>query len=219
MEETKSALVVPYLQNCTAGSDYGETEARLDELERQLIGAVSWPAFPYKPQVQFVLAHRGDALLLKFFVCEECVRIEHQEDNSAVYEDSCVEFFIAFDGEESYYNFEFNAAGTCLAQFGKNRRERWFIDAEQLHKISRNTHMNNKKESGTGEANWQLTLVIPLEVFSYHQLSNLKSHTAAANFYKCGDALPQKHFLSWKKIISPEPDFHLRQFFGDVIFE
>ena len=32
---------------------------------------------------------------------------------------------------------------------------------------------------------------------------------AKANFYKCGDKLPVPHFLSWKPINVPAPDFHL----------
>jgi hypothetical protein len=47
----------------------------------------------------------------------------------------------------------------------------------------------------------------------------LKGKTCRANFYKCGDDLPEPHFLSWNNIIADKPDFHLPQYFGTLTFE
>src|ERR1700750_2692249 len=112
-----AALIVPFLPGINQDSEFSDINARMDALKKQPIDEQPWPEFSYKPQVAFVLAHIHQALLVKFFVAEESLRVQHDRDNSAVYEDSCVEFFIAFDSQRWYYNLEFNARGTCLAQF------------------------------------------------------------------------------------------------------
>jgi hypothetical protein len=69
-----------------------------------------------------------------------------------------------------------------------------------------------------GAVSWELTLMVPLELFYHHQWTTLKGKIARINFYKCGDELPQPHFLSWMPIDSAEPDFHLPEFFGELKF-
>src|SRR5690242_20720606 len=135
MDKMGSALIVPFLKGIAQNSEFSEINARMDALKKQPVSELSWPEFSYKPRVEFVLAYIHRALLLKFFVAEQSLRVQHDRDNTAVYEDSCVEFFIAFDGEPSYYNLEFNAKGTCLAQFGKNKNDREFLPPKDLQKI------------------------------------------------------------------------------------
>ena len=43
--------------------------------------------------------------------------------------------------------------------------------------------------------------------------------TIKANFYKCGDDMPQKHYLSWHPIRIEKPNFHRPDHFGTLIFE
>ena len=40
-----------------------------------------------------------------------------------------------------------------------------------------------------------------------------------ANFYKCGDNMPQKHYLSWHPIEIEKPNFHRPDHFGTLYFE
>ena len=70
-----------------------------------------------------------------------------------------------------------------------------------------------------GNIHWELLLIIPVDIFIYHELDSLRSKFCRANFYKCGDKLPEPHFISWSAIHSPEPDFHLPDFFGELYFE
>jgi hypothetical protein len=39
------------------------------------------------------------------------------------------------------------------------------------------------------------------------------------NFYKCGDELGVPHFVSWTKIKTDSPAFHMPEFFGGLEFE
>jgi len=68
------------------------------------------------------------------------------------------------------------------------------------------------------QISWQLTLVIPAEVFSEHQLTDFTGEQVKVNFFECGDELPDPHYLSWSNINYPEPNFHFPEFFGEIKF-
>jgi len=51
-----------------------------------------------------------------------------------------------------------------------------------------------------------------------HSLTDWSGLKAKVNLYKCGDKLSQPHFLSWKPIAAPKPDFHLPEFFEQIKF-
>ena len=48
---------------------------------------------------------------------------------------------------------------------------------------------------------WQLSLVIPAKALWFgHTIDTLDGLVIGANFYKCGDKLPEPHFVSWNAI-------------------
>ena len=183
------------------------------------IGCVNWPEkFPYAPEVRFGIGHTGSEILLRYEVHEKATMALVTTDNGAVWQDSCVEFFIAFD-ETGYYNFEFNAIGTKLLSFRKERERFTRATAEVMQSIT--TFPSLGKSPITlreGDIRWSLEAVISLPAFFRHDIADLTGTIARANFYKCGDALPAPHFLSWMPIDNPTPDFHLERFFGGAVF-
>lgn len=211
------SLKVPYL-HLDINHTLNEISGKLDGLERYSIEEMPWPSYTYKPQVNFSIAHTGDAILLKYFVKENSVRICCQTNNGPVHEDNCVEFFISFDDETEYYNLEFNSIGICFAAFGKSRGDRQLLPQESIARIRRMAQIESSTEEEVRQVIWQLTLVIPMDVFLYHNISQLREKNCKVNFYKCGDALPQPHFLSWKRVAAESPDFHLPEFFGEMQF-
>lgn len=198
--------------------------ALLDEnhIEFQTIDCVNWNAYPYRPEVEFRMAHTGEAILLNYRVKEESIRAVAAEDNGRVWEDSCCEFFFQLpeDQEENiYYNFECNCGGTLLIGGGRPG-DRPHAPLEITRKVDRWTSLDKAPfEERMGECSWQLALCIPKEAFFRHQLKGFKGMTARANFYKCGDLQHTPHFLSWNKIDLPEPCFHCPEFFGKILFE
>ena len=100
--------------------------ALLDEekVDFTAVDVVNWKDYPYRPSVQFRLAHTGDSLLLHFKVREASVRAVAAADNGRVWEDSCVEFFSIPAGDGVYYNLECNCAGTLLVGGGAGRKDR-----------------------------------------------------------------------------------------------
>lgn len=190
----------------------------LDKLEKNEIGIVPWAEFPYKPKVSFAIAYSDDSILLKYYVKEKAISAIHQQPNSHVYKDTCVEFFISFNNEVNYYNLEFNCTGTCRAGFGDNRDNRELLSPALINKIKHLSNIKSGNSATDQDVSWELTLQIPLAVFYRHNIKELKGLHCRANFYKCGDDLPDPHFLCWNPIDSAEPNFHLPAFFGEVHF-
>jgi hypothetical protein len=213
MEEIK----ISYLKTNTSES-IQDISARLNELKRHAIDQMLWSEASYKPGALFSIAYSDDSIFLKYFVRERSIRISCNTDNSPVHQDSCVEFFISFENDTKYYNLEFNCIGICSFGFGESRTDRQLIPQEVSSKIKRRAVIKSCVENGTSFFNWELTLVIPFEIFIYHKITSLKGIYCKGNFYKCGDALPEPHFLSWQDIIAEAPNFHLPEFFGSMQF-
>lgn len=208
------SIHIPYI---SANGEFASAD-QLNELIQHYpfnqVEEVPWSSYPYKPDVKFNIVHTGTHILLSYLVEEAEVRHVNTAINSAVWEDSCVEFFISFD-DKGYYNFEFNCIGTALVGFGKGRNNRELLPETLVKRIECFASMEKKANS----VEWQMQAIIPLSVFMHHDIINLEGKTCKANFYKCGDKLSQPHFLSWNRIETPEPDFHQPAFFGDIEFE
>lgn len=79
----------------------------------------------------------------------------------------------------------------------------------------------SKKGFNTKEGNfeWSLTVALPIELFSLNNITPLSGRSVKANFYKCGDELPEPHYLSWSRVGTERPNFHTPEFFGTIYFE
>lgn len=187
-----------------------------EQLPTHKLDCVSWVDFPYKPNVTFNIAYSEEAIFVRFDVQENVLRINNYESNQPVYEDSCVEFFISFS-DQHYYNLEFNAIGIGLVGYGTNdKTQRQRLSSERIHQIKT---FSNISKNGRGEdVKWSLMIYIPIELFKEESVSSLKGRKAMANFYKCGDMLPEPHYISWSPIQADEPNFHLPEYFGQVNF-
>ncbi len=188
------------------------------EGEQQQIDNAPWHETGDLPEVSFSLAHNQQGIYLKYLVSEKHMLARYKNINDPVYKDSCVEFFIAFGNDKHYYNFEFNAIGTVLCGYGEGKNDRKDLPADILATINTLGTVEHQ-DAETGLYNWELALFFPFSVFIYHSISDLTEQQCRINFYKCGDELPEPHFLSWAPIKHPYPEFHLPAQFGLVIFE
>lgn len=213
-------MIIPYINKKEIAA--AEISDLLDrnEIAPQYISTANWPAeFPYTPDVRFRIAHNGSMILLEYTVAEDYIRAMAKEDNGPVWEDSCVEMFITFDNL-NYYNIECNCCGKVLLACGPDRNNRTYSTPECVGAISRATSITDTQfDSCKAPDKWCVRLAIPVVIFFADNIKNLHGMKARANFYKCGDKLPVPHFLSWKPINVPAPDFHLPHFFGEVVFE
>lgn len=212
-------LEVPFLDHLLKASPIENISASLNEMVKHPVNIAPWPEYNYLPKVEFSIAHGNDCIFLKYYVTEAVVKASYYHPNDPVYKDSCVEFFIAFNNEETYYNLEFNAIGTCKLNFGRNRNDRKLISENLIQTIRYLASIqNNVTNYARPDILWELTLMIPVEVFSEHSFTSVSGKQCFANFYKCGDDLPVPHFVCWNNIQSDEPDFHVRECFGKILF-
>lgn len=65
---------------------------------------------------------------------------------------------------------------------------------------------------------WELTVGIPASALFRHNIDTWQGLKARINLYKCGDRLSCRHYLSWRPIDSPKPDFHTPRCFIAVQF-
>ncbi len=173
----------------------------------------------FSGKVDFKISYTDDGILLKYNVVEENVLTRFTNANDPVYKDSCVEFFMGIKGESSYYNFEFNSTGTCLAGYGTSAENRKLISPEAINMIAVRSGFKSIVFDEKDMINWELTLLIPNEAFEFHKIDSFSGEEVRVNFYKCGDDLPSPHYLCWNPIVdTPDPDFHLPAHFGKAIF-
>jgi hypothetical protein len=214
-------LRVPFLSGVNKSTPMGDISLLLDMQKSNLIDIEPWPEYPEYfdlPIVSFNIAYGTDCIYIKYDVQEHEVLARYRKTNDPVYKDSCVEFFIAFDDDKTYYNLEFNRFGTCLGAFGTPEETRTLLPAELLETIRYERTILQKQETREPAINWTLTLAIPVKVFCFHHLSSLQSKKCKVNFFKCGDDLTQPHYLAWNNVLSPKPDFHQPDFFGIAEF-
>lgn len=210
----KKFAEAPFFDLITAGDDISIFSNQLEKISAHDINYFPWPNYRSETCVQFSIAYSLSHVLLKFRVTEKNIRAVHTGINSPVFEDSCVEFFIALD-DTGYYNFEFNCIGGKLGEFGKSRKDRQFLPTAAMKKIKTETLIKNSVDNFFL---WNLTIMIPFETFIHHHLWDLRNNVCQSNFYKCGDKLPEPHYMSWSPIKTAAPDFHQPQYFGDLLF-
>ena len=209
-----------YLPEGFKASDIPELFAE-EHIEFEKIDIVNWPdKYPYKPLVEFAMAHTGDKILLHYRVVEKTSRAASGEDFGPVWEDSCVEFFCSPNPSDGlYYNLECNCIGKVLLCCGAGREGRVPAPKELAAKIERWSSLGSEPFAETAAGPWEVCLIVPVEVYYKHKIESLDGLQLKANFYKCGDLLETPHFLSYAPIDTPKPDFHRPEFFIPVAFE
>ena len=178
------------------------------------VACCNWPLeYPYTPAVTAYMAYSKSAIAILFEVAESHTRAVEMADNGRVWEDSCVELFIANPVGEGYFNFEMNAAKTLLAAKRLSRTEALHFSEDYLAQIVRHGSFDHAPVDIEHQNSWWAGEVIP---FTLLGIESMPEHLYV-NIYKCGDCLLQPHFLSWSPITLDKPNFHCPEFFGTLI--
>ena len=210
---SSQTLMIPFISDPLMQDNQAIGATVRKEGVRLWIDKINWPDYPYKPAVSLWSGYSGSYLWLCYEVKNDFFRARALADQDAVWEDSCVEFFMFADSlpgrEIRYRNFEFNVQGYCLSAFG-TKEERVPLDESMMKRILRFPSADSRQLPVEGEEfNWELCVAIPLDLQNLHPGKSFR-----ANFYKCGDLTRKPHFLSWAAIDAPSPDFHLPGCFG-----
>lgn len=213
-------VTIPFLTSLVGVNSMEDISEDLED--RGLIVPITFNNWPTRknhvPFVHLEIAHNKSMLFLQYNVKEQHVRAQNTQCNSNVWEDSCVEAFIAVKNK-TYFNFEFNAIGTCFASSGPNRNQRELFSEEEIKSIAIWSTMGATPfPERKGDISWRLIAGIPFKLLGIND-SYQPSRALWANFYKCGNKLTSPHYLSYKKIETPTPDFHRPDFFTEMELE
>lgn len=206
-----------------------EIDKALDaaNIEFNNIDCVNWKKYTYMPEVKFRIAYSPSEIYLQYVVKEDDIKAVFGKDSgSEPFKDSCVEFFIIPANDGIYYNLEMNCIAIGTFAGGKERNNRTKFGDDVLKQIRRESTLGNTpmgiktKADNNGEPyTWKITIALPVNLFSLSNTEPLKGRTVKANFYKCGDEMPNMQFQSWNPIGNPTPNFHLPEYFGNIKFE
>lgn len=191
-------------------------------VEWQPVACCNWPeSFPYSPKAEFRIAYNAEGFLVNYRATEDSVKATFANDNEAVWTDSCMEFFLSPNPDDGvYYNLECNCIGTVLLGARGGSVAKAHAEAEVMQTIRRWSSLGHATfEERIGEASWEVALVVPFAAYWHHEIDVTKPCAMRANFYKCGDDLQKPHFLSWNPINFDKPNFHLPQYFGELIIK
>jgi len=179
-----------------------------------------WMDNKYRPVVLVKLCYTENYIFAKFLVNEKKVKAVYKNYGDPVYKDSCVEFFInPFPNHsEDYINIEVNAIGTLLIGAGKDRNRTLFKKGE-LGDLQIVSSLDSSVADTFESESWTLYMKLPIDFFENYYAERFIKERAIGNFYKCGDETEFEHYGVWNYIHNPEPDFHLQQYFGELIFE
>lgn len=210
-------LKVPYIPELDQLHSADEIASLLESRgTRQSLDAINWPKqFPYAPLTTFAIAHSGTAIYIDFFVRCNYLRAENSADQSPVHEDSCVEFFVSPHGDRTYFNFEYNCIGALHAGFrtapedpSAPKAKATPLTPEQLERVRRYASCGTRPfREMQGLFAWSLITAIPLDILGLEYTPGTPLQLTA-NFYKCAAATSAPHYLSWRPVRTPAPDFH-----------
>lgn len=214
------SLIIP-LQNISQYETLFDKIKLLSETGLKLsIDKVNWPGdYPKTLPVSVHAAHNNEMIYLYYQVEGEELRAVNTKDAMSIWEDSCVEFFVQRKGDKIYRNFEFTVLGVLLASKRENRNSGELLSQKTISSIVRFSTINHYYKTELEVSDWTLYVEIPKEAIGFSPSEVLSKQMIRANFYKCGDKTSEPHFISWNPIDLPTPDFHVPQFFGELLFE
>ncbi len=187
--------------------EYVVKKTNLENAEAAQVDITPWAEFPYKPETKVYIVHNGTEMFVKMQTDEKNLRAVMTDQNSAVCQDSCMEFFIKPNKDDDrYFNFEINPIATLHVAVGNCRHNRERLPDKEIFEIK------SEIENGI----WTITFKIP---FSFFEKYTGFTKECNANFYKCGEGTDHSHFCVWNKIETPAPDYHQSSYFGKLIFE
>ncbi len=179
-----------------------------DKANEGKIESHTWMEFYQDINTTFKMLRGPEGISVKMHTNEKNLRSECKEQNGMVCYDSCMEFFFKpSPWDLRYLNFEFNPDKVLHLGLGAERRDRMHLTEDrEIFSI----------ESIPNDGDWTIKFYIPDEFL--HKYFEKTADVCKANFYKCGELTGHSHFITWSKVETEKPDFHVADFFGRIEF-
>lgn len=204
--------------------------------EEGRIANFPWETSAYQPESRFYVLYSADSLfclLLTRGEEERPPRAVETAFQAPVSQDSCLEFFFAYDPEQPYYfNLETNYNALTHLGFGPGRGDRWKPSQAELAGLRIEAVRPGEEALRYLDFSydWGVGVEIPERIWQlFWQEETLSKEGGSiplqsgrefrANFYKCGDRTASPHYACWSPVLAPQPDYHRPEFFGRLILE
>lgn len=195
-------------------------KTEIEQCEKFYINQYMWNS-KQEPKAYGWMGYLEKEGLFVKMVCEEKnPRRLYTKHNDPVYRDSAMEIFLCFPKEGEalsndcmYTNFEINANGAMLANYGKGRQNRTSITTEQFGQTG--------VKAVIEEDRWYLEVLFPetylKEICDFEKVK--AGNAFYCNFYKISESEETLHFGSFSPIKSETPNFHLPVCFAQADIE
>jgi len=186
-----------------------------------LIDEFPWYTGGDKQATTFRAAWCDDGLYLKYDCRDKHISAVATETNGYVWQDSCVEAFVAPSADKplNYYNFEMNCVGTYLMGTHCDWGEGYMDRSIDIGIEVATTVPGPTKDESPDDDGWLLVARIPWKHFEKEAV-NLPPKPGdlwRANLYRLGGKTDPQN-ACWSPIESPHASFHQPQFFGEIVF-
>lgn len=196
-----------YILKKIAESNITIDDALWNEVEEIKIDNFPWKEYVADIKTVAKAVYSDFGITVRFETDEQPLRATVNENNGEVCTDSCVEFFLRRADSDNFINIEVNPFG---AMFVGN------CYPGQITELDFDRAMFNVVSRITAKT-WALQLTVPFE-FIEKEIGKLDK-TFFGNFYKCGDLTKTEHYACWSPIEHEKPNFHLPNFFGELVLE
>lgn len=187
-----------------------------------VIDCVNWPSDSPLRQTEFRILWCDDGLTLRYQCEDMAISAVATETNGRVWQDSCVEFFVAPNPERplNYYNFEMNCVGTFLMGTHCDWAEGYMDRSQDIGiRVATTVPGPTKDTSPDDDDGWSLVAHIPWQHFENDaaRLPPRAGDLWRANVYRIGGKIDTQ-CASWSPITHERPQFHTPECFGEIIF-
>jgi len=183
---------------------------------------------PHRPTTRAKVLHDGERIYVAFHVQDRYVRCVHDQYQSMVSRDSCVEFFLQPRPGGGYFNFEINCGGTLLLYFIEDATRipgalfrKFEPIPEELGLLARiSASLPSRVEPELVEPTvWTLFCQVPRALLEAYcgPLGEWTGQKWRGNFFKCADQTSHPHWASWAPI-GEELRFHQPNLFAPILF-
>lgn len=232
MTEKKTALVkhVVFENEVPTMQEISDVFAR-SAIPEYDVNIANWPERngEYRPAATFKMIYSDSHLYIRYRVREKALKAIYGCDAGAKpWTDDCMELFIIPDTEDMvYFNIEMNCIGKGIIGKGALRKDRYRLTPEELEQVRRFSTLGSEAfgvrvlpAESDEWYEWSMIIAVPFDILCGEKgVSVVKGKRALGNVYKCGDDMPQPHYLTWSPIGTPSPNYHVPEYFGYFVFE
>ncbi len=170
---------------------------------------------PYRPKTYFKIGVVDGVLTVALKCYESTPRAVYTKRDEPIYQDSCLEFFVApVEGRNEYINVECNANGAFLCEFGAGKLDRRLVSSISASSPEVIPFSGKDSNGAFWGVTVKLTRCFLSEVYGVSE-KDIPLNKIKANFYKCGDRCEIPHYLAYSSVTDLPPGFHNPECFAE----